>query len=498
MRISRFDLEPGQTFTFDAAVFDGLAPGATATLAAGPVAELNVPGLLAGLDQYPYGCAEQLSSRLLPLLYFADVAAALHLSQGENLDARIDTAVQDILAHQGAEGGFGLWGPGSGDLWLDAFVTDVLSRARAQGHAVPERALARALSNLRNQVNYAADFDRGGEGLAYALMVLAREGAAAIGDLRYYADVKAGDFATPAAMAQLGLALSLYGDQPRADALFARADSAIRIALDQPARQDWRPDYGSPLRDAAIVLALSAQAGSQAVDRAALAARMAAGGDLSTQEAAWTLVAAHALLQGAGGTALTLNGTPVTGPLVHLADAASLQPMAVANAGQATTSLTVTTFGIPTEPAPAGGNGYAIARRYVTLAGEPVDPARVAVGTRLVAVLEIQPFAAGAARLMVNDPLPAGFEIDNPSLISVGTIPALDALGTEANVSHAEFRQDRFLAALDRQDATPFRLAYVVRAISPGTFHHPAPSVEDMYRPEFRAQGAAGTVVITP
>jgi hypothetical protein len=31
----------------------------------------------------------------------------------------------------------------------------------------------------------------GGEDLAYALMVLAREGAAAIGDLRYYADVKA-------------------------------------------------------------------------------------------------------------------------------------------------------------------------------------------------------------------------------------------------------------------------------------------------------------------
>jgi len=36
-----------------------------------------------------------------------------------------------------------------------------------------------------------------------------------------------------------------------------------------------------------------------------------------------------------------------------------------------------------------------------------------------------------------------------------------------------------------------------VRAISPGTFHHPAPSVEDMYRPDFRARGAAGRVTVT-
>ena len=40
------------------------------------------------------------------------------------------------------------------------------------------------------------------------------------------------------------------------------------------------------------------------------------------------------------------------------------------------------------------------------------------------------------------------------------------------------------------------RLAYLVRAVTPGTFHHPAPSVEDMYRPMFRAVGEAGSVVV--
>jgi hypothetical protein len=39
-------------------------------------------------------------------------------------------------------------------------------------------------------------------------------------------------------------------------------------------------------------------------------------------------------------------------------------------------------------------------------------------------------------------------------------------------------------------------LAYIVRAISPGEFHHPAAVVEDMYRPEYRANTASGRLVI--
>jgi uncharacterized protein YfaS (alpha-2-macroglobulin family) len=32
--------------------------------------------------------------------------------------------------------------------------------------------------------------------------------------------------------------------------------------------------------------------------------------------------------------------------------------------------------------------------------------------------------------------------------------------------------------------------------VSPGSFHHPAASVEDMYRPEMRARSETGRVVI--
>jgi uncharacterized protein YfaS (alpha-2-macroglobulin family) len=36
-----------------------------------------------------------------------------------------------------------------------------------------------------------------------------------------------------------------------------------------------------------------------------------------------------------------------------------------------------------------------------------------------------------------------------------------------------------------------------VRAVSPGQFHHPAASVEDMYRPQMRARTDAGQVTIS-
>ena len=498
-RTSRFTLAPGESFTFDSNAFAGLVPGTgLATLAIGPVARLNAPGLLAALDRYPFGCTEQVTSQALPLLYFDEVAQVMQLDGAQNIRLRIDQAVDEILTNQSAQGGFGLWGPGAGEPWLDAFVTDFLSRARAQGVQVPDIAFRAALDNLRNQVNYAPDFDTGGEALAYQLMVLAREGAAAIGDLRYYADVKGDAFTTPTAAAQLGAALASYGDQTRADAMFARAAALMEGRPPTETAQIFRADFGTDFRDAAALLALSAEAGTQVVDREALATRLAArSGTLSTQEATWALLAAHALIAASGADGITLNGAPADGPLVRVLESAASAPIAVANTGTQEVTLTVTSFGIPAEPEPAGGNGYAITRSYFTLDGLPATVASVPVGTRLVAVLEVTPFAAGGARLMISDPLPAGFEIDNPNLIRGGDLVGLDALGLEANVAHSEFRQDRFLTAIDRSDAAPFRLGYIVRAVSPGTFHHPAATVEDMYRPDFRARTDAGVVAVT-
>lgn len=503
-RISRLDLASGQSFTFDQNVFSGLVDGSgKATMAIGPIARLNAPGLLAALDRYPFGCTEQITSRALPLLYFDDMAQVMDLKGADNLQQRIEEALVEILANQSATGGFGLWGPAEGDFWLDAFVTDFLSRARAQGYAVPDLAFRNALANLRNQVNYAPDFSAetngGGEALAYALMVLAREGAAAIGDLRYYADVKGDDFATPLAQAQLGAALASYGDQSRADAMFRKAGAKLEALAGPETEQLWRVDYGTRFRDAAAVLTLAVEAGSNAIDREALTDRIAVqGGTLSTQEATWAILAANALIDLPGADGFTIDGQSAGGPLVRVLNAGAVTPVVVRNDG-ADTTLTVTTFGVPSEPEPAGGNGYAITRTYYTMDGQEVSLTEgLATGTRLVTVLEVTPFGYGEARLMVSDPLPAGFEIDNPNLMSAGSTSELAWLDTLQSVQHSEFRQDRFLTAVDWTSDAPFRLAYVVRAVSPGTFHHAAPSVEDMYRPDFRARGETGSVTVMP
>ncbi|QYK42482.1 MAG: alpha-2-macroglobulin family protein [Paracoccaceae bacterium] len=495
-RISRFDLAAGASFTFDDNALAGLYPAtAVATMAVGPIARMNVPGLLAALDRYPYGCTEQITSRALPLIYYDQVAQAMRLKGADQIGTRISQAVDEVLLNQTAEGGFGLWRPVGGDFWLDAYVTDFLSRARSSGHAVPDTAFRMALDNLRNQVNTAPDFDSGGEALAYALMVLAREGAAAIGDLRYYADVKADAFSTPLAKAQLGAALAAYGDQQRADAMFRRAADTLPL---RDEAQIYRADYGTVVRDTAAVLALALESGSQAVDREVLVSRLSGRTNLSTQEAVWMLLASHAMLDAPGAAGITLNGAPAEGPVVRLVEGAGNPPVVVTNTSGRSQVLTVTAFGVPTEPEPAGGNGYDITRRYYTLAGEPVDlTTGVRAGTRLAVVLQVTPFGPGEARLMVSDPLPAGFEIDNPNLLTGGQVGALDWLDTAQEVAHSEFRQDRFLTAIDRYDGSAFRLAYLVRAVSPGGFHHPAASVEDMYRPDFRARSETGRVTVT-
>ncbi len=320
-RQSRFTLAAGDSFTLDQNVFAGLIPGSgSATLAVGPIARFDAPGILATLDRYPYGCTEQITSKALPLLYFDQVATAMGLAGDNDIAKRIDESIAEVLLNQSSNGAFGLWFADTGDMWLDAYVTDFLSRARATGHAVPDTAFRNAMDNLRNQVNFAPDFDAGGEAIAYALMVLAREGAAAIGDLRYYADVKGDAFTTPMGAAQLGAALAAYGDQTRADAMFTRAAKLIAAQVAQPEAQLYRADYGTNLRDAAALLALATEAGSKAIPASlgdAVASGLA-GRNLSTQEATWALLATHALIDRPGSEGFTLNGAAVTGPLVRV------------------------------------------------------------------------------------------------------------------------------------------------------------------------------------
>ena len=101
------------------------------------------------------------------------------------------------------------------------------ARASANSRCRSRRSIS-ALDRLRNYVASTPDPGKnGGRDLAYALYVLARNGVAPVGDLRYIADTKLGELATPIAKAQVAAALAMLGDSARAERVYLAALDAI-------------------------------------------------------------------------------------------------------------------------------------------------------------------------------------------------------------------------------------------------------------------------------
>ena len=111
----------------------------------------------------------------------------------------------------------------------------------------------------------------------------------------------------------------------------------------------------------------------------------------------------------------------------------------------------VTVTGAPLTPEPAAEKGFKIERLNYTLDGDPVDPKTVKQNTRLVVVLRITEAQPQFGRVIVADYLPAGFEIDNPHLVSSGDTGTLSWITDAVEPANAEFRDDRFTAAFERK-----------------------------------------------
>ena len=494
-------LEAGGTLSVSNDLLADILPGTGAvSVSVSPLAALDVPGLLQALDRYPYGCTEQTVSRALPLLYVNKLASADHLALDDKLDERVRGAIDKVLSRQGSNGSFGLWSVGGEDTWLDAFVVDFLTRARERNFAVPTLAFNQALDRLRNVVAN-ANVDKNGGEIAYAAYVLARNGRPVMGDLRYLADTKLANFETPLARGQIGAALALLGDRTRSQAVFGSAVEALRTRRDDGR---YRPDYGSRLRDGAGLLALVSEAGmtrdALAPIARALEEERATYRTTSTQENAWMVLAAQGLSRDAEAIQVTVDGEATKGAVYRSYKALTLDlgPVAFANRGGAAAQVVVNVTGNPVGPEPAASQGYTVERTYYKLDGEKVDPAKVKQNDRLVTVLKVTEQASRAARLLLGERLPAGFEIDNPKLLDNDALAGLSWLKREVEPETTEFRDDRFVAAFERQTGQPafFSVAYIVRVVSPGRYVHPPAIIEDMYRPERFGRTAFGSVEV--
>ncbi len=482
---------------------------------------LNLGEQIRALKAYPYGCSEQTTSGLYPALY-ADAALLKRLGLEGEPDAdrkrKIELGIERLLGMQRFNGSFGLWGAdGEEEYWLSAYVTDFLLRARDQGYAVPAEALKKASERLlryvqeRNliEADYSDNLDHTRFAVqAYAALVLARSQQAPLGALRGIFERRS-DARSGLPLVQLSIALQKMGDQPRADQALVAGLAATRKG------DQWLGDYGSPLRDQALILALLEEnnlLGGQREQRLFdLSDQLAASQWLSTQESNSLFLAGRNLLgkPEASWTATLASGSQTrelnnSQPGLKLDGALLDTPLTLRNEGSEAVYQQLTISGYPQQAPLAGGENMSIRRDYLGMNGEPLNIDSLASGDLVLVHLAVTARQQVPDALVV-DLLPAGLELENQNLGQSAV--SLENASTQvkqwresmqnANVQHQEYRDDRYVAALKLEGSGTTHLLYLARAVTPGTYRVPPPQVESMYRPNWQAVGETpGEMVI--
>lgn len=491
-------LPTDKSLTLPADFAAGLRPE---TLSVGAVVaslpDLDVAGLLFALDRAAPGGAEQTASRILPLLSMPDVAAGLGIAPEDRIKARVQRGIDRLLTFQRVDGAFSAWSPkGDLDPWLTAYAVDVLGRAKAAGYRIPDQPYRKGLDWMKQAVDNAWVETADLPGRAYALYVLARAKLIDAGAVRYFRENYWDRLPTDFSRAQIAAAAAVLGDQPAAADAFAKLTGARMVSASLR-------DHGSSLRDEAGVVALLAESGAVDRERIFQAAErvgktFAAVRTTNPQEQAWLLLASKALIDRAPPMKLAIGDQTVENAKPQILRIDPAAPPAIRNLG-GEVRQTVSVAGVPDQPAGAEEQGMTIRRRLFDMAGRPVDPAGVRHNDLLVVILEGEVGDPLDHSVLVSDPLPAGFEIENVRLANSGQLGKLSWLGELSSARNVEFRDDRFLAALDLPKAAPrFRLVYLVRAVTPGDFAAPGAQVQDLQRPHLSARTSVSRLRVLP
>ncbi|MDT7951545.1 MAG: alpha-2-macroglobulin [Acetobacteraceae bacterium] len=479
--VSGGELAPGAE-TRASPALDRMLPGtALASLSAGGAVRYDVGALVQALVDYPLLCLEQASSKGLPLAL---------LTPTPDRAARLQADAASVLDKQRFDGGFGLWSAQSeAETWLSAYAAEFLLRARRAGAPVPDTAIADALRFLSDGLENLPSSPAGISARAYYLYALALGGQPRAGANRVLAE-RLDTLPTPLAKAQLGAALALSNDRPRAEAAFA-------AALASPARRDWDADRGSALRDQLATATLLRESGLLPEKLGALIGRLP-GADLkpdalNTQEEAWGAAAGIVLGRDTRPTQIALDGRALApSPMVTVP---LTGPISLRNGGERPIWQTVSTTGVPIEPAPASRDGMRVSRRFLTLSGDPVDLDNLRQNTVFVLLVEGAATDGQDHRALLLQGLPAGWEI--AGRLEAGKTAGLPWL-SELTATEAEpASDDRFAATLMLSATAPsFRVAVRIRAVTPGSFELPGAQLSDMYRPAIFARQATNTIKV--
>ena len=456
---------------------DGLMPGSvTARMTVSALPPIPFASALKGALEYPYGCAEQTTSKGYAALELDDATAKMLGIDG--LDAkkrreRMEGAFGRLASMQVSNGHFSMWGdddyvnPG-----LTPYIAEFLLDAREGGFAVPDAVLQKALTRLNEDLLAGGapfyGYDRRDHlkfaNQAYAGYVLARVNRAPLGTLRALYDNERGKSLT---------GLPLVHERKLAKPEFDRRAISLGRELDARRNSGWL--WLSTQEQ----VALARLGKALMVDQKKLVSgQWSIGGDAEAVAPVRLFGRSvdHAAL--ARGLRFVPEGSP---PLYASLDVA----------------------GIP-RSAPAPDNRQiGIERRYYTTDGKEWKGGTLKEGEALIVRVGITANVAMPDALF-TDLLPAGLEIENFNLgdakqwaeVVVDGI-AISDRGSAADVKHEEFRDDRYVAALKLDRGDTAKVFYLVRAVTPGTYTVPPSLVEDMYRPDIRGVGKASPSTIT-
>jgi len=504
--------------------FDTLNLKAMLTLSDTPV--LNREDQLYQLLQYPYGCLEQTSSRAWPLLFAEPTDFGMYQNKQQNrlFNDRfgvISEAISRLLGMQLYSGGFGAWSNNSPEeYWLTVYVTDFLIEAKKLGHHVPDEALKKAVKRLQSYARNASQInsdlakylsDRNHFEIsykAYAAYVLAGMKQISLQDLRRLYD-EFNEFAhSPLPLAHLAMGLELLGDERRAQQAWLQA---IDFKWNRK-RHDYYGDYGSRIRDYAEVITLGTQSHvlkqmqQSTLDLIVpLQQDMVTRPWLSTQERSTLFKTAKKLKQTSSAGSewqVSLSQAAQTEVIKQNHDYSNKwlgdevkKGLTVDNTGQKPVFLDMKYQGYLKEHK-SESHGLLVSKKYYDINGKHIDLSQIKSGDFILAHIEIsleEKFNYLPDALLV-DLLPAGLELENQNLEHALKLDDIKVdgkyvrdWGTYTHIKHSEFKDDRFVAALNVSSYKNAHVFYLARAVTPGDYVIPPSLVEDMYRPEIRA-----------
>ena len=483
------------------------------------------PDLWAGehfdyLRAYPYGCLEQTTSKSKPFALLPSEAERSRMGlliTNEEIKSKVTEALARYTELQQPSGGFGLWNKQSAEeKWLTAYTTEYLMDLKVAGFTVPESMLNKAITRLKQYVKSPAG--AAGKTLdrqtahykaayrAYAAFVLSKAGKITLGPVLDIVDRDLNLAKGPLPGVHLGLAMIALGDVENGVDLVKK--SMIR---ERP--EGYFGDYGSALRDRTMAvehvlanerLPNSLRAGAYEMVLS-LSEDMKSEYLLSTQER--TTLFKLAIILATQQTGKTWSGNlQVADRNVALnAQGEYGKSIAFKSLGDAVTFTNTSDqtlygafswSGVAKKPTIGVENGIRVRTKSYLVQGKEIELLALnpTLKTGDVVLNEVTLHGDKPIRdaLLVHL-LPAGLELENQNLTNSLKLEdiTIDGRKLEQNkiIKHEEFREDRYVAAMELSDSGSFMVYFLMRAVNPGNYVAPVTLVESMYTPTLNGTG---------